>query len=147
MNKNFESNVINKIFFFLWSEDKSKLYVYKILKDKVWTPELKEVVHNDILEKVRVDASEYAKVHVTPFLNGEKEEVFLATCVNHDKRHKKIIFNTIEAKVEEVKQEVVKKTRTVKAKAKAIEEVVKAKEEKLVAAVKKTKAKNTKAKK
>lgn len=75
---------------------------YKILKDKVWTAELKEVVHNDILEKVRVDASEYAKIHVTPFLNGEKEEVFLSTCVNHDKRHKKIIFSTIEAKVEEL---------------------------------------------
>ena len=34
VNKNFESNIINKIFSFLWNEGKSEPFVTKILKDK-----------------------------------------------------------------------------------------------------------------
>jgi hypothetical protein len=54
VNKNFESNIINKIFSFLWSEDKSKIYVTKILKDKT-----KVILYFDYMKIIRKYSKRY----------------------------------------------------------------------------------------
>lgn len=53
-HKNFESNIINKIFSFLWSEDKSRSFVNKILKDRT-----KSALYFDYIKIIRKYCKRY----------------------------------------------------------------------------------------
>ena len=75
---------------------------FKVLKNKKWLPELKDVVFSVIYNNTRSQLFDFAYRYIFPNLDEEKKEEYLSVVQKYDKQFKQNAYKTIDLQVQEL---------------------------------------------
>jgi hypothetical protein len=75
---------------------------FKVLKNKRWLPELKDVVFSVIYNNTRSQLFDFAYRYIFPNLDEEKKEEYLSVVQKYDKQFKQNAYKTIDLHVQEL---------------------------------------------